>query len=276
MVKYFQLCMIAIVILCLPLFFLQCDEGDNGPNGGDCGGNNAPELNAVNLSVDGSLIYDGFAFQTGNKVNFMVDYKDIDCNLNGGQVLLNWNNGGFTPISQIALTSPCEGEYPNEYLNFSKKITQEEDIEFSIKISDKCGTESNALYGTFSVGHAPKIMEAYWSPKEITLGEKSSIKLKICDSDSDLFSGDVYLYKHGSLAALMEFKVYHFGLGADTQTDNCYAPPLTSPSIDLLKGECFDISVVDEAGNSSGRYEGTVDSNGDEKPDGFCITVVAP
>lgn len=255
------------------LFMVDCNEDDEVSDDRKCSGNSAPAVNAINLTVNGSLIYEGYAFNSGDKVNFSIDYKDLDCNLNGGEILMNWNGGGFKPISQIAVETPCEGTYPNDSLSFSKTVTGD-DIDFGVKIADNCGKESNAMSGVLSIGHAPRIMEAYWIPEKITQGETAKIKLQVCDSDSDLFSGEIFLYKHGSLAPLMEWKGYHFGLSDGESTENCFAPALSSPPVEVLKGECFDIAVIDEAGNNSGRYEGEAGENG--QAGGFCISVTNP
>lgn len=130
-------------------------EEDNGDNGSDnydddeCAGNSPPELLSVAAIVNGQQEDWPVVVGDADQLELAFEYKDMDCNLEGGALDLiaegiescyssnDWN------LVDIGCSSAQIGE-PYK-LPFLPGYFEPDDAPFKIEIFDACGAYSNAL-----------------------------------------------------------------------------------------------------------------------------------
>lgn len=270
-----------ILIAALLAFMLFCRCGEDEKSG-DCQDNSSPVLYNVVILEGETVLYEGYKINPGAKLNFYLNYSDSDCNINGGQIWLKWKDSPVEVIAQIAADNGCIGEWPEVGLGFFKTVTESGTIDFSINISDSCGKKSNAVFGTIEVGDqgAPVITDVRWLDPYVILGQKTTLRVSVCDQENDLFGGEIFLYKHKAPASLdwtdldlgskPETKWSQHGVGPQTQSDSCNIP--IQANIELIPAKmgeiCLDVATTDGLENLSNRFG--------YNTEGVCITVDSP
>lgn len=243
-----------ILIVLLACLLIQCDTNDESTEA--CFENNAPELIAVHLVVQDMPVYEGMDIEPGDKVYFYLDISDKDCNLQGGDILLEWNGAPAEAVAQIHGDQSCQAVYPDQPLGFFKTLSESGMIPFSLRVEDQCIRQSNAVSGTLDVAYSPRVLSATWSPSAVSVGDGSTLRFSVCDPDNDLLGGEIMIYKHGNSAPLFPpYKWSQVGVGPETLVNDCQSPKVFGIRLTPLKSICVDIHVTDQFGHGSGRYE---------------------
>ena len=268
--------LLVLFFLSTAIFFGCCQEYDKDED------QNSPLLDNVIILSDGNLLYDGYRVEQGEKLDFFLNYSDKDCDINGGQIWLSWNDGPFEAIAQIAAGDGCMGQWPESKLGFFRTIVETGTINFSVSISDSGGNRSNNVLGAIETGYGggPIITGVKWLDSYILLGEAALLSVSACDMENDLLGGQIFLYKHQAPAPLdwsdfsisgkPETKWSQHGVSENTISDSCDEPVIANIKlIPAIVGEiCLDVAATDGLGNIGNRYG--------YETGGACLTIDNP
>jgi len=87
------------------------DDTDDNP---ECDGNHAPELLSLAIRINGEPVDMPATVYTTDKLEFIFEYNDVDCNLNGGYIIFETSWGILSNstliLDDIGCSSSADGQ----------------------------------------------------------------------------------------------------------------------------------------------------------------------
>ncbi|NLH50466.1 MAG: hypothetical protein GX444_17965 [Myxococcales bacterium] len=283
-----------LVLLGLVLCFYSCaddddddaaDSGDDDENdepedddaGGDdtgedpeCAGNAAPEFLGLQIWVNGQPAQPPISITTLDQLEFGLEYDDADCNLDGGGLLIEAENGNDESLKHFSGLG-CSSEENGGPARFAVDPGMIEAIldgaeSAELKLVDVCGDSSEPVTLEIQVEYqetdcsantAPELIaftvlvggETIELPGTVGMDDEVVVRIEYADNECNLDGGTYYLVADDGIHYDVQSTI--LGIGCSSEADGPFDLIFRGKFFDPSYGQPFFLGIQDDCGDTS-------------------------